>query len=289
MNEHPIFVPRGRESLAAVVTTPEGACRAGVLLLQGSAGTPRSHRNRLWVRTARSLADRGFAAIRMDYRGVGDSTGTYEFEMDRPPVADALAVTELVLDALGLHRVGVVGNCVGTRVALGLATRLPACVSVASVLPMSLGPVLSGRGRSRPTRAAFDFLRRHPTLRQASHRLGSGRVARGLGAPPRFIPEVGVALRSAHLLFLHGGTDHSRAKLARGVEQLRQEAAGNGHRRVEMWRLDFEGRTGFRPIEVQASLIDSVVRWMDETLPSPGAPGVVTMPEAGAAPVQGPS
>ena len=266
MNEHPIFVPFGEDYLAAVVTVPEETARSAVLLLQGSAGTPRSHRHRLWTRTCRALAARGFVAIRMDYRGVGDSSGPYGFAMDRPPLDEARAVAELVLGSLGLDRLGVVGNCVGARVALGLATRLDQCASVASVLPMALGPVLRGQGRTPATRAALAFAKRYSAVRRVGRWFGAGRAGRRLGPGVRFIPEVPAALRSADLMFLHGGTERSRAKLARGVAALRSEAGdGRGHR-AEAWRLDFEGRAGFRPIEVQQAVIDSVVRWMEQTL-----------------------
>ena len=78
MNEHPMFVPwADGEHLAAMLTVPDAPSRGLVLLLQG-LGPPRSHRYQLWTRTARALAERGIASVRMDYPQVGDSTGRIE-------------------------------------------------------------------------------------------------------------------------------------------------------------------------------------------------------------------
>jgi alpha-beta hydrolase superfamily lysophospholipase len=263
MIEYPLFIPFERDHLAAVVTVPDGDPRALVLLLQGAGGAPHSHRYRLWTRTARALASRGFAAIRMDYRGIGDSTGSYRFAMEEPPVEEAVAMAERGLRWVGVDRMGVVGNCIGARTAVALAARMEACVSVVCVLPMALGPVLPG-GTRRARGGIHRTVRSIPGLRRLALRVKT------LSSPRRvrFLPEVEWALRRGTLLFLHGGTPTSRAKLSRSVADLSKRELlappAPGVARVRF--LPTDGVMGLRPFETQQAVIDDVGWWMNATL-----------------------
>jgi pimeloyl-ACP methyl ester carboxylesterase len=67
-SEHPIFVPHRSDHVAAVISLPASTPRGLVLLIQGGVA-PRSHRNRLWTRIARDLAQRGVASVRMECMG----------------------------------------------------------------------------------------------------------------------------------------------------------------------------------------------------------------------------
>ena len=124
MKEFPVFVPHEDEHLAAVITVPDSHPRALVHLLQGGGGQSRSHRNRTWVRLARGLADKGIASVRMDYPGLGDSTGIPTFEVESPPVEAALAVARVSLRAVGVDTFAVVGNCIGIPTAIEMATEI---------------------------------------------------------------------------------------------------------------------------------------------------------------------
>lgn len=263
MIEYPLFIPFEGDHLAAVVTVPDGNPRALVLLLQGAGGAPHSHRYRLWTRTARALASRGFAAIRMDYRGIGDSTGSYRFAMEEPPVEEAVAMAAKGLHWVGVDRMGVVGNCIGARTAVGLAAQMEACVSVVCLLPMALGPVLrdrtprAGGGIHRTVRSIPGFRRLAPRVK----RLGTYRRL-------RFLPDVEDALRRGTLLFLHGGTPSSRAQLSHSVADLSKAellaAPAPGVARVRF--LPSDGVMGLRPFETQQAVIDDVGWWMNATL-----------------------
>ncbi|CAN5235486.1 hypothetical protein BH20ACT24_BH20ACT24_08730 [soil metagenome] len=277
MRDHPLFVPFRGDHLAAVVTTPDETARGLVVFLQGAGGATRTHRYRLWTRAARRLASDGIASVRMDYRGIGDSTGAYAFEMAAPPVEEALTVITLVLDRLGLDAFGVVGNCIGARTAFGLAARTESCRSVACILPLALGPVLELRGGSGG--AIFGAISakwlpgRVAHWASRAHRLGP------LGSRPglRFIPEVSIAVRrGAKVMFLHGGTEESRQRLAAGVKALPLGTSGEAASPVQIWRMPAEGTSGFRPLETQRVVVDSLAEWMDRTLP-------VSAADAGAA------
>ena len=258
MIEYPVFIPFGGDHLAGVVTVPEGSPRGFVLLLQGAGGAPRTHRYRLWTRAARGLSEVGIASIRMDYPGIGDSTGSYRFAMEAPPVEEAVAVARLGLERLGVDSFGVVGNCIGARTALVLASRMKACVSAACILPVALGPVLTGRGRT-PRLAGRLISPASPlghVLKRATSRLDSAAT---------FIPEALPASLSTRLMFLHGGTEQTWEQLRAAVARLDAESKTSSG--VEIRSMPSEGRSGFRPLETQRTVIDSIVRWMNATLP----------------------
>src|SRR5262249_58074834 len=80
-----IAAPTGR--LFAVLTPPAPDVPAAdlcVVLLT----RPRSHRNRMWIEGARRLAAQGFAAVRLDYHGCGDSGGDSAGLDPNPPYRD---------------------------------------------------------------------------------------------------------------------------------------------------------------------------------------------------------
>jgi alpha-beta hydrolase superfamily lysophospholipase len=130
MADRPYLLDTSLGSLGVVLSEPEGPPRSAVLLLHG-LGT-RSGINRIWTRTARGLAARGIAALRLDYPGHGDS-----LSVD----GDLGARTEAAARALSWlrHRTGnvpicLMGNCGGAHVAIRLAAQRP-LAGVALVTP----------------------------------------------------------------------------------------------------------------------------------------------------------
>lgn len=240
-------MPFEADHLAAVITAPDGPTTSMVVLLQGAGGAPHSHKYRLWTRTARRLAERRIASVRLDYRGVGDSTGPYGFDMEDPPVDEIMAVASVAASALDATRIGLAGNCIGARAVFGVAERLPGCRSVVSILPQSLGPVMRRRRPAPARRAVNGALRRL-----------------GLRPPAQLIPEVARVLPSTAVLFLHGGDEETRRRLARGLEGIRRGAGSSA--RAELRVLPTGGGAGLRPVETQEAVVASVVGWMDETI-----------------------
>jgi pimeloyl-ACP methyl ester carboxylesterase len=117
--ETPFFADVGSQMLFGILTEP---CRTphgpAVVLLRGGGQGPSSGRNQVSARTCRSLAERGFASVRFDYAGVGESTGEVErFSLARPATNDAIACIQWLRDR-GLRRFVLMGGCFGARTAL---------------------------------------------------------------------------------------------------------------------------------------------------------------------------
>jgi pimeloyl-ACP methyl ester carboxylesterase len=136
--EFPVFIPFGDDHLCAIVCTPKAAdaTDVGAVLLTGGNYT-RTHRNRMWVRAARALAENGVPSIRLDYHGIGDSTGTAHFELEVPFDADAVCAAEFLQRATGIEHLALVATCFGGRGAMAAAAQLPHAVS-ATVFPVPL-------------------------------------------------------------------------------------------------------------------------------------------------------
>lgn len=261
--EYPIFVPFNGEHLAAVVTTTESSPRGLAVLLQG-LGAPRSHKHRLWTRTARGLSERGIASVRLDWPELGDSTGSFPGDLHAPPVAEATAVTDVVVQALGVDSVGIVGNCLGAKTGLTMAVGMDACASVGCILPGSPKNVLRGDGRTAPHRAARRLSKKAPKLGSVGRRL-----LRSHKIKPRirFLPEVGQTIRTADLMLLYLGKEEAVARVREGLDSLTAELGDTGHR-AEVRFVPTGNSTGMRlAIAEQQAVVDAVVAWFDDTMP----------------------
>jgi alpha/beta superfamily hydrolase len=133
VDETPFFVRAGDEDVFAILTEPTEAPRGiAAIVLTGGAFVGATNRNRVSVRIARDLASRGFHAVRMDYHGVGDSTGDIDtYLLERPFTADLLSVVHH-LESRGLDRFVLVGTtCFGARTALAGAAQMDGVLGAA--------------------------------------------------------------------------------------------------------------------------------------------------------------
>jgi len=156
--EEPVFFPSGSERLFGVLTAPTGAANGVGVVLMTARGT--YHRNRLSVRLARRLAGYGYHVLRFDFRGVGESSGAAEFELDRPLVEDVKGAVAL-LEARGLERFMLVGSCFGARSALAAAKEVAALDGlVLAVMPFAESRALPAPARRSGFGRALLMLRR---------------------------------------------------------------------------------------------------------------------------------
>jgi pimeloyl-ACP methyl ester carboxylesterase len=123
--EMPGFFDVGQDAVFGILTLPRtGGAKTGLIILTGGGTRLSVNRNRLSVRLTRELAALGYAGFRLDYHGVGDSTGSVdEFRLDRPFVADVRGAVESLRRA-GVERVILAGSCFGARTALSAAAEL---------------------------------------------------------------------------------------------------------------------------------------------------------------------
>lgn len=103
-------------ALFGVLCRPLGQAEAGqAVLIVNHSGDPHQGGSRLNVELARRLAAEGFASLRMDFSGLGDSVApgdaeTHVYETDRGP--DIAAAID-ALEELGYRRFAVQGLCSG--------------------------------------------------------------------------------------------------------------------------------------------------------------------------------
>lgn len=283
MNEYPIFVPYEGEHLAAVLTVPDGDPR-GVALLMCGLGAPRSHRYQMWTRTARRIADSGIAALRMDYVGIGDSTGAVrEFRMgdEARSLAEAKAVLDVGVRALGVERVALAGNCLGSRVALALASERPEVVGAAGILPPLVSPsaMKSRLSKAKRSRAAR-MVRSNPFLRKTVLK----RLREMDGQAPSTIKDwFAGTLDHARILFIFGEDDHRLTdRMQSQIDAMLMTMPPEIRSRYELKVLPQGPLAGFESIEIQEAVIDTVAGFVVETITSPVSRGVAPRPAAAA-------
>ena len=210
--EHPVFVPAGDERLCGVVCAPDGELQdLAVVLLTGGNYT-RSHRNRMWVRAARELADRGLASIRVDYHGIGDSTGHVVIALEHPVDDDVMAAADLLRQATGVGRIAFVATCFGGRSAMAAAARRDDVASVTTFPLPIMEPAdeptkapLRRRIRRRLKRSAFgSALLRNPTVKQARTKIADARPDQAMIVSPRFRRDTALVAKHAPVRLVFG-------------------------------------------------------------------------------------
>jgi pimeloyl-ACP methyl ester carboxylesterase len=291
--ETPVYFQAGDDHLFGMVTMPrEGVARTGLIILTG-AGTPLSvNRNRMSVRLCRELAALGYAGLRMDYHGVGDSTGTIdEFRLDQPFAVDVAAAVGC-LKQMGVEKFVLAGSCFGARTALASAAEIDdveAVILIASALrDYALGerkamktaqnwslakyaregmrPAnLRGLLHARTRRTYLKYLR--SKLRLMIAKLPGGRRLSSKPAPiedvsPSFErPLRSIVDRGIHVRFIYGDEDGFYK------EEYREAAAGAladvlDERRGLVEVSVLSGRLhGFTTVATQDAVVEDVLGW----------------------------
>ncbi len=257
MREFPVFVPRGAEHISAVITVPDGGPRGLVLLQPGGGGAPHSHRTAMFTRIARGLADRGIASARIDWKGVGDSSGVVAYSFRHLPVEDGLAVARFAMEALGTRTFGMAGNCGGARTALGILRQVPETRSAVLIMLKPLAGPRSQRKAVQRTKLIFKRFRRvGPMARRAYWSLRWRKAGAVLEA-------VAAVNAVSDLLLLEANTVKA-GKLIGFVDGLQRK---NGRHRLEMRELPGGATRGFHSLERQEFTVRHVLEWFDQTFP----------------------
>ena len=123
MQEDPVYFG-SRRSLAGIVTLVPGRLGGGpnpFVILLNSGRVHRVGPNRMYVGLARTLAAKGFAVLRFDFSGIGDScddsTGRRFHEWARQDVQEAI---DYLQGAYGAERCILFGICSGAQVGFAI-------------------------------------------------------------------------------------------------------------------------------------------------------------------------
>lgn len=295
--EIPAFLPCGEETLTAVHTRPLGGRKGiGFIFLLGRGTGGSFGRRRLTARVCRRLASEGFDALRIDYHGVGGSTGTVGLMTASRPFTADLEAGVRWLKENGIERVVLAGSCFGARTALGLATQTPGLHGVVLAV-MAMGDAV-GPGVERPVvmdavpwakirrgfrpqawgRLFSDPRRRRRYLGYARSLaravVATGRAKRSRGddywvSPGVLEPLEELAARRVPVLCVYGSEDWSyrqyrRARSGRVGELL--DAPGSS-----LHEIILEGKIhDSDQVEIQDELIECISEWMASLPPAPG-------------------
>jgi pimeloyl-ACP methyl ester carboxylesterase len=256
--EFPVFVPMGDDHLCGVVCAPpESDTEMGVVLLTGGNYT-RTHRNRMWVRTARSLAEAGYPSIRIDYHGVGDSSGRAVFDMESPFDDDALAAADFLVRATGVSRLTFLSTCFGGRTAIQAAARHPKA-AVATLFPVPLliprgqGKVLlRTRLRNRLRRWAWGkkFFAR-PAVRRARNAAAARKTQPETMISPAFKRAFVNFLDRGEVRFIYGDQSDSLGDLERLLAEVEPRLTEAQRGRITVQMLKDCAPESFRSLDIQ--------------------------------------
>lgn len=108
-----------------------------VLICHGFAGT-KVGKHRLYVRLSEHLARQGIASLRLDFRGCGDSEGSFDETTLEDQVSDTLAGLRYLIcrDGIDIERIGLLGRSMGGAVAVVAAKRFGDIKSLALWCPV---------------------------------------------------------------------------------------------------------------------------------------------------------
>jgi pimeloyl-ACP methyl ester carboxylesterase len=261
--EHPVFLPQGEDHVAAVLTVPTGQARGLVVLMTGGGGAPRSHRSAVFTRVARSLAERNIASIRIDPRGLGDSTGKPFFSLKEMPVEHTLTAARFAMRATGIDVLGMAGNCGGARATMQLFPRLPELRTAALLF---VKPLAVAQSTTPAAQRARILVGRIP---------GVGRAAKKAywltksGRARSVVEQLRSMVGRVDLLLLESDSDRA-GKLLQGGYGLGSNGSHGprvGGRRFEIREFPGGATRAFRSPERQRFAIDTLVTWFDETFP----------------------
>lgn len=280
--EVPLYIPSRGERLGAVLTVPpDPSSSVGVVLMAGRA-RDRAHRNGMLVRAAQALAAGGMYALRLDYPGVGNSTGEPRvFPLEETPAWAVQDACRFFLERTPVRRILLAGTCYGSRLVLDAAPRIPEVDAVAMVS----APIYA-RNPTWKKRVRVSLLRlvgRKPSglkrrLNIAQQRR-EGNLAAERRVSPAFARSLREFLRRGRVYFLYGEEDFTYREFRHALKRLRPPAG-----RYEVELVPGAIHT-FQTVETQDLTVAKVVEWAERAAAS--ARGERQTPRSGAASASG--
>ncbi len=120
VREEPFLFENHGQNLVGILALPEGAAvpRTGLVTLGGWSGY-RIGAHGILTDFSRRAAAEGFACLRFDFRGRGDSEGEMQEASRASMIDDALRAMQVLRERVGCERVVLLGMCAGSQVAIG--------------------------------------------------------------------------------------------------------------------------------------------------------------------------
>ncbi|MGH9244217.1 MAG: alpha/beta hydrolase [Acidimicrobiales bacterium] len=284
-NETPVFFDADGDDLFGIFTEPEpGTSTNGpaVLALWGAGGFPTFGKNQVRRRLAHRLAEQGFASLRIDYRGIGESGGDgREVDMADPWVDDALGAVRW-LEGRGFERVAIIGMCFGGRTALAAADRVPELAGLALVAApvgqVDHGAAILERPASWYLNRAFSpgslrLLIGGPQAKRRRRLLVArlGRLLRRGTAQPQESAAAGSELlgplesvlrADVPVLFLYGRTDDFYPDFERARSGVLGRILDGAGRDTAFVRIVDHHIDGLPSVDSQEAFVDTVIEWV---------------------------
>ena len=257
--EQPLMFTGPEGALAGIFTPPApDASPAGACVV--FPGRPRSGLRRYPVLAARILAAEGFAALRFDLRGRGESDGEAAVGSRQAPLGgDVVAAIRHLREAHGHQRFLLAGNCFDAQCALDSFREEAGAIdglffATAAVLEQRLGELpADSLARSAASR-----------LRSMLRREREPKILEGFEIPFRAL-----ARSNARALFLYAEQDRLRAEFRVAEQVLFSEldSEARGRLQIEIW----PGR--IHTIDGQAAIIERAISWLREFHPAASESG----------------
>lgn len=262
-------------SLVGVLTEPETAAQAGVVVVVGGPQY-RVGSHRQFVLLARALAMSGIACLRFDYRGMGDSEGamrTFE-RVD----ADLAAAIDTFVQRTGLANVVLWGLCDGASAAMMYA---PADLRVAGVV--AVNPWARSEQRQAFVRLRHYYVERLVSGAFWRHllagRLNLTRSARDLArevrkasttddpVPGRFLKQMqaGWTRFGKPMFFILSGNDLTAREFERWATSDDRRRSLWRRARSDVWRIDGADHT-FSTREWSEGVAAKTVEWVGRSI-----------------------
>jgi pimeloyl-ACP methyl ester carboxylesterase len=265
--ETPATLSRARDEQPVAFTGPKGALHGIFTPPAPDApparscvvfpGRPRSSLRRHLVLAARILAAEGFAVLRFDLRGRGESAGEVERPSRIDPAGeDVVAAIRYLREAHGQRQFLLAGYCYDALTALNSFKEEADSISgvffaCATVLEQKLGAPANHGARGTAWR-----------LRSIVKRPRDPKIL-----PSFEIPFTALARSRARALFLYGEKDRLRAEFRVAEELLfpRLDSEARARLQIEIW----PGRV--HTIEGETAVIERAISWLREFHPRTAA------------------
>lgn len=251
--ETPVVFSSAGQQIMGVLHTPEGdtaGLRPAVVFFHGFTGH-KSEVRRMFVRTARGLANKGIASLRFDFRGSGDSEGEFSDMRINGLFADAFTAIDYIRSVPGVDpsRIAVVGFSLGGLIASQVLAKEQDLRGVVLWSPVATpGELLDDVGQGK-----------------GNVDLGGWLVSRAFVngyAKVRPLESFKNKKINTPVYILHGSEDEA-VPIEHGYEYEQVLSAAGA--KVSLHVIEGAGHT-FESVELDRAVVSQTVRWLAKTL-----------------------